>query len=221
MNLQSLKPANDFAQMYGCKCIVYGPPGRAKTPLINTAPRPLLLACEPGLLSMRGSTVPTYQAFTPDAINEFFKWFHGSNERRNFDTLAVDSVSQMADIYLQTALKTNKHGLQAYGEMARATMDHLRPLFYTQFIHTYLIAKEMITESGLRKPYFPGQQLLTEVPHLYDFILHLDIQDVPQQGQTLAFRCNGAYNVVARNRTGNLNDFEPPNFGHLVTKAMK
>lgn len=27
-------------------------------------------------------------------------------------------------------------------------------------------------------------------------------------------------NVLARNRTGNLNDFEQPNFGNLISKAM-
>lgn len=230
MNLASLRPASDFARHYGCKSIVFGPPGGKKTPTINTCPKPLLLACEPGLLSMRGSTVPTFQAFTGKLIDEFFIWFHGSNERRNFDTLAVDSVSQLADIYLQEALSgssnsgNKRHGLQAYGEMATKVLSHLRPLFFTENIHTYLIAKEG-TKDGMKWPYFPGQQLLTEVPHMYDFILHLGIQNVGMingvaVGQTTAFRCNQSIDVLARNRTGNLNDFEEPHFGKLVAKAM-
>ena len=219
MNLQSLKEAGEFARHYGCKAIVYGPPGSRKTPLINTAPKPLMLACEPGMLSMRGSKVPTFQAFTPALIDEFFKWFFGSNERRNFETLAIDSISQMADIYLQDALKNNKHGLKAYGEMAVKVMDHLRPLFFTENINTYLIAKEG-SKDGMRWPYFPGQQLLTEVPHMYDFILYLALQSVPNVGQVVAFRCNQGVDVLARSRTGNLNDYEPPDFGKLVSKAM-
>lgn len=225
MNLNSLKPAKDFAVQYGCKALVYGPPGSAKTPIINTCPRPLMLACEPGMLSMRGSNVPTFQAFTSKLIDEFFKWFLESNERKNFDTLALDSISQMADIYLQEALSgtssagNKRHGLQAYGEMATKVMNHLRPVFFTQNIHTYLICKEG-TKDGMRWPYCPGQQLLTEVPHLFDFILHLGVQNVPGMGQTSAFRCNQSLDVLARNRTGNLNDFEQPNFGVLVKKAM-
>jgi hypothetical protein len=225
MNLQSLKPAADFARMYGCKAIVFGPPGSRKTPLINTCPRPLMLACEPGMLSMRGSTVPTFQAFTGKAVDEFFSWFFGSNERKNFDTLAIDSTSQMADIYLQEALNgssqsgNKKHGLAAYGDMATKVMTHLRPLFFTEQIHTYLIAKEG-TKDGMKWPYYPGQQLLTDVPHMYDFILHLGLQNIPGVGQTLAFRCNQSLDVLARNRTGNLNDFEKPHFGELITKAM-
>lgn len=219
MDLKSLKPASSFAQLYGCKAIIYGAPGSAKTPLINTAPRPVLLACEPGMLSMRGSSVPTCQAFTPDAIDDFFKWFFNSAETKNFDTLAIDSISQMADIYLQQALKTNKHGLKAYGDMATSVMDHLRPLFFTQQKHTYLIAKQSV-ENNMARPWFPGQQLNVEIPHMYDFILHLGLKNVPGVGQAKAFQCNETFDFLCRNRTGNLSDYEPPDFSALVRKAM-
>lgn len=223
MNLQSLRPAKDYAIQYGVKSVIYGPAGSGKTPILNTAPRPVLLACEPGLLSMRKSTIPTFPAFTDAAIDEFFKWLFHSNESKNFDTIGVDSTSQMAETYLQAALKTNKHGLQAYGEMARRTMDQLRGLYYMQQKHTYLIAKQEIVSDngmGLRRPYFPGKQLPIDVPHLYDAILHLDKQNVPGQGQVTAFRCIGSIDVVARDRTGSLAEYEPPNFDYIVKKAM-
>lgn len=225
MNAADLKPAKDFALMSGCKALIYGPPGSAKTPLITTAPRPVMLATEAGMLSMKGSNVPTWQAFTPARIDEFFKWLFNSAESKNFDTVAIDSAPQMADIYLQASLNGTSssgkkvHGLAAYGEMATAVMDHLRPLYYMQQKHTYVICKE--TEvSNMKRPYFPGQQLNVDVPHLYDFVLHLGIKNVPSMGQTLAFQCNQTYDVLARNRTGNLNDYEAPNFSQLVAKAM-
>lgn len=223
MNMQSLRPARDFAINFGVKAVIYGPAGSGKTPIINTAPRPVMLACEPGLLSMRGSNVPTWQGYTPETIDEFFKWFFGSTETKNFDTLAVDSTSHMADIYLQAALKTNKHGLAAYGEMATETLKHLNTLYYTRQKHTYLIAKqEIISENGitLKRPYYPGKQLPVELPHKYDQILQLDIQNVPGVGQTKAFRCQGSIDVLARDRTGMLAEFEPPDFSKLVQKAM-
>ena len=80
MNINDLKPANEHAKQYGVKALIFGPPGSAKTPTINTCIRPVLLACEPGLLSMKGSNVPTFQAYTPEAIGDFFKWFFNSNE---------------------------------------------------------------------------------------------------------------------------------------------
>lgn len=219
MQAKDLKPASEFAALYGAKALIYGAPGSGKTPIVNTCPRPVLLACEPGLLSMRGSNVPTCQAFTPAAIDDFFKWVFNSNEAKAFDTIAIDSTSQMADIYLQDALKRIKHGMQAYGEMAKNVMDHLRPLFFMPQKHTYLICKQEV-EAGMARPWFPGKQLNVDVPHMYDLILHLGIKNVPLVGQTKAFQCNESFDFLCRNRTGTLNDYEQPDFGQIVRKVM-
>lgn len=221
MNLQSLRPATDFAQRFGAKALVFGPAGSGKTPVINSAPRPVLLACEPGMLSMRGSRVPTFQAFTPKLIDEFFDWFFRSSERKNFDTLAVDSATQMAEIYLEEAEKSNKHGLAAYGEANRNTLKHLQTLYFTENCHTYLIAKQEILADGLKRPYFPGKELPVKLPHMYDCILHLDTHAIPSVGQHKSFQCEPTYDIHARNRTGTLSMFEQPNFSQIVTKAMQ
>lgn len=219
--MSDLKPASEFAKQYGCKTLLYGPAGSGKTPTLSTAPRPVLLAVEPGLLSMRGSTVPTWLGLTDDKIEEFFKWAFGSNEINNFDTICVDSGSEMADVYLQLGLKNNKHGLKAYGDMLEDVMKHLRNLYFMKNKHVVILAKqEIIKESNLRRPYFPGNALPIAVPHLFDFLIQIDIQNVPGVGQVKAFRCNGDISTMARARTGNLNDFEPPNLSQLFQKAM-
>ena len=230
MDIRDLKAAGEHAQNFGVKAIVYGAAGTGKTPILNTAPRPVLLATEAGLLSMRGSTIPTYEAYTSQRVDEFFKWFFNSTETKNFDTLGIDSGSQIADIYLNAALAgtskqgNKKHGMAAYGEMATNTMEHLRTLYYTRYKHVYMICKEEIADvdyQSLRRPYFPGKVLPIDVPHLYDFIIRLAKTNVPGiVGETLAFQCVGNMNVLARNRTGNLNEYEPPHFGNLVDKAM-
>lgn len=224
MNINDLKPARDWAQRFGCKAVIYGPPGRGKTPILNTAPRPVLLACEPGLLSMRNSTVPTYQAFTAKAIDDFFLWVFSSKEANNFDTIGVDSASQMAEIYLEEAQKNKSHGLAAYGEMARNALKHLEHLYFFQHKHVYMICKQDVEKDGmgviLKRPYFPGQQLPVQVPHKYDNICHLDIHNIPGVGQKVAFRCQGSIDTMARDRSGNLAEFEFPDFGQLVQKVM-
>lgn len=221
MNLNDLKPASDYAKIYGCKCLVYGPPGHGKTPLISTAPRPLLLATEPGLLSMRGSVVPTYLADTPNKINEFFEWFFKSNEANQFDTLGVDSGSEMAGIYLIDSLAKNKHGMKAYGDMAESVEKWLRKLYFLPNKHIYFIAKqEIITENNYKRPYFPGKYLPVQIPHLFDFVLNLDIHAVPGMGQVKALQCMESFDRMARARTGNLNMYEQPDLGYLFNKAM-
>jgi len=58
------------------------------------------------------------------------------------------------------------------------------------------------------------------LPHKFDQILQLDIQNVPGVGQVKAFRCQASIDVLARDRTGMLSEFEPPDFNAIVRKAM-
>ena len=220
MQEKDLKPAKDFASTFGVKSVIYGPAGSAKTPTINTAPRPVLLATEPGLLSMRNSNVPTWIAPTTAKIDEFMKWFEGSTEAKNYDTLAIDSVSQMCDIALGEAAKKHRHGLQQYGEMADYIMPYMERLYFMKGKHMFLIAKEETEATGFKRPYFPGKVLPVQIPHRYDCILRLAKANIPGVGEQLAFQCNGGYDTMARNRFGILADFEPPNFGDLVKKAL-
>ncbi len=220
MQQSDLKEAKVFAQTFGMKAIVYGPSGVGKTPIANTCPRPVLLATEPGLLSMRNSTIPTWVAPTKNKIDEFFKWFEHSTENKNFDTLIVDSTSQICEIALNDAKTRIKHGLQQYGDMADYVYPYMERLYFMPAKHMYLIAKEDVQDSGFRRPYFPGKQLPVQIPSRYDCILRVAKVSIPNIGEVTAFQCNGSYDIMARNRIGNLENFEPPDFGALIRKAM-
>ncbi len=237
MNINQLKPASQLANKYGVKCILYGPPGIGKTPLINTAPRPVLLATEPGLLSMQSSNVPTWDAFTRPRIEEFFKWFFESKDAANFDTLAIDSGSQIAEISLMHWKATCRDGRKAFGEMSDECMKYFDGLFFMQNKHIVLICKQTQVEVGSHavrlegggfqietryqaQPFFPGQDLKVKVPHRYDEILQMCDVTMPQIGKVKAIRTLGNEDVLARDRSGKLNEFEPPNLTDLFRKAM-
>lgn len=224
MQAKDLKPAGKLATFYGVKSLVFGGAGSGKTPIFNTAPRPLLLAVEPGMLSMRGSTVPTWEAKTKPLIEEFFKWFFNSAEANAYDTLGIDSLSQMAEVYTEDALRVHSHGLKAYGEMATAVMKHVNALYYHPQKHLYLICKQTtVEESGAqkRKPYFPGKDLNVKIPHLFDEILHLGLHNIPGViGPQKAFCTTEQFDIFARDRSGKLDAFEPPDLTAIFRKCM-
>lgn len=222
--MSDLKPASELAKRFGVKCLAYGPPGVGKTPIIKTAPRPVVLAVEPGLLSMRDATnIPAFEAETPAKIDDFFNWFFGSKEATNFDTLCIDSISQLAEVYLTQELKRNKDGRKAYGDLSRKVMEIANALYYLPNKHVYLIAKMgTYDENGtsIRKPYFPGQDLNIKIPHLFDEVIYIDKMQIPGVAQpTLAFRTQSTYGIHARDRSGRLAEFEPPHLGQLFQKC--
>ncbi len=237
MNANQLKPASSFAANCGVKCICYGPAGSGKTPVINTAPSPVLLICEPGMRSMRNSNVPAWEGYSVEKIDEFFKWIFESKEAMKFDTVCIDSVSQMAEIFLMNELVRNRDGRKVYGEMSAKVMKHLYGLFFMQNKHAYLIAKQdseenvqvsfgptglpVTTSTFKKRPYFPGKDLNIKVPHLYDGIFHLDYVNIPGVvGQQRAFRTTPTNEISARDRSGLLAMYEPPDLTTLFKKAM-
>lgn len=224
MNANDLKPVSTLAMRFGVKALAYGGPGTGKTPMINTAPRPVLCVVEPGMLSMRGSNVPAFEAYTPALIGEFFKWLFNSAEAKNFDTVGIDSISQLAEIILNEELSKNKDGRKAYGEMSRRVMDIVNGLYYMPQKHVYLIGKQaVVDESGVqrKKPYFPGQDLNVKIPHMYDEILHVGLVNAPGQAKPLiGLRTCESFDIMARDRSGRLSEIEAPDLSALFSKAM-
>lgn len=173
---------------------------------------------------MSRSNTPTVGCFTTAAIDDFFNWLEKSHESRNFDTVGLDSSSQLAEIYLADEFGRNRDGRKIYGNMATRVMKHLSTLFFMQQKHAYLVAKQKTTDINslmFKTPYFPGQDLPIKVPHLFDLVMHLDTVNIPNVGPQKAFRCWPSHDVMARDRSGMLFEFEPPNVAAIFAKAMQ
>jgi hypothetical protein len=236
MQASQLRPASELSKRYGVKCIVYGGPGSGKTPLIATAPKVVLLATEPGLGSMRNSNVATWEAHTPEKIDEFMKWALSSTELKQFDTIAIDSLSNLSELFLLQEQKNEKHGQKAYGQANTRTMKVCNDLYYMRDKHIVMIGKQTIVENGSqntnsgyvmyepvlqKRPYFPGKELNTKIPHLFDNIMHLcDVTMPGFQKPQRALRTKEIPEILARDRYGNLDDLEPPDLTRLFDKAL-
>lgn len=222
-------PVSALVKNYGVKCIMYGPPGTAKTPLTLTAPRPLLCSVEPGVRSLNGANLQAVECKTVKDIRNFFNWVAHSKEVSNFDTVAVDSLSHIAQVYLDEAKANNTHGLKAYGEMADECRALLTKIINRPQLHAYIICKQgmrTLGESGRNVPYFPGKDLSTHVPHEIDFIWHIQKRMVPGAGELLAVQTGESIDTMARSRQSyfnpnpNLDFFERPDLGYLFAKVM-
>lgn len=238
MQMNQLKKASELARRYGVKAMIFGGPGSGKTPLINTAPRPVLLVTEPGMLSMRTSSVPSWEAYNAPLIVEFFEWFMKSREASNFDTLAIDSMSNIAEIILIEELNRQKHGMKAYGTMSERVMKITNDLYYMPQKHLALIAKQALAENGRttmiangevitepvmqKRPFFPGKDLNVKIPHLFDNVMHLGEVQIPgHQKPVRALRTKEIPEIFSRDRLGNLNELEPADLSALFAKAMQ
>jgi len=115
------------AAVHGVKCLVYGKAGVGKTTLCATAPTPIIFSAEAGLLSLGAHDIPVALIKTIDDLEDAYRWATESHEASQFETVCLDSISEIAEVVLSNAKKTCKDPRQAYGELADRMGVTIRP----------------------------------------------------------------------------------------------
>ncbi|UOF80381.1 AAA domain [Caudoviricetes sp.] len=229
MSVPKIVPVSQLTANNGIKCIVYGGPGTAKTPLAATAPNPLLLSIEPGTRSLGAMNLAATSGRTVAELDDFFAWCgpRGSREVFQFQTIAIDSISHMCEVYLLHNLTHFRDGRKAYGEMGKRVREIISQMINMPRMNVYMIAKlgmKQVSETGQNVPLFPGQDLGFFIPHELDFIWYISRRsDVPGvSGEQLALQCHPTANTLARSRmpldVPQLNMLEPPHLGQIFRK---
>lgn len=204
----------------GIKVMVYGLAGSGKTRLIETAPRPIILSAEKGLLSLRKSNLPYIVINSIEDLKT--ARLQLVNDRR-FDTICLDSASEIAETCLNGMLAANKDGRRAYGDMAQAVLNEVRAFRDFPQRHIYFIMKQgrikdEQTGGFLNGPLMPGQQLDQHMPYMFDEVFQL--VTIRGQDGTIqsALRTQRDNQNEAKDRSGALDPWEPPNLTHIFAK---
>lgn len=206
----------------GVKMLVYGQSGAGKTSLIPTLPNPVILSSEGGLLSIHDADLPFIEVNNMEALKEAYAWLKDSDEAKQFDSVALDSISEVAEVVLAHELKTNKDGRAAYGEM-NSTMQELirsfRDLPGKNVLFTAKLEKSQ-DEMGklLYNPAMPGKSLTQGLPYFFDFVLALRVERDAEGGTQRMLMCDSDGTWQAKNRGGRLDIWEEPDLGALIGK---
>lgn len=201
----------------GVKTLVYGAAGTGKTTLIAGMPTPLILSAESGLLSLQGSDLQYLEINSVSDLREAYKWLVGSQEAKHFESVALDSISEIAELTLATSLATNKDGRAAYGAL-NTTISEIVRVFRELPLHVLLIAKLDKGQDELGRitysPGMPGQKLSQSLPYFVDEVLALRVTTTGER----ELLCQPDSLWLAKDRSGRLDRLEPPDLGALIKK---
>lgn len=215
----------DSANLSGVKVLVYGKAGVGKTVLCSTAPDPLIISAESGLLSLRHVDIPVIEIKTIDDLLEAYDWVTTNDAAKQFKTICLDSISEIAEIVLAAAKSSVKDARQAYGTLIDEMMSTVKKFRDLKGKHVYFSAKEIkvvdeISQSVLFGPQMPGSKLGPNLPYMFDVVCNLNIG--LNKGETYRFlRTASNFQYEAKDRSGALNEFEEPNLTKLFDKIMK
>ena len=217
----NLKSTSDYAST-GVKLLVYGPAGAGKTVLIKTLPNVIVLSAEGGLLSIKDANLPYIEISSMADLQEAYAWCVSSAEASGFESVALDSISEVAEVVLAKELKASKDGRAAYGEMNVAMSEMIRSFRDLPGKHVYMTAKleKSQDETGkmLYNPGMPGKSLSQGLPYYFDEVLALRVERDADGETQRALLCNTDGLWFAKDRSGALDTWEAPDLGAIINK---
>jgi phage nucleotide-binding protein len=212
------------------KALVYGESGIGKTFLASTAPTPLIISAESGLLSLQDYTIAVIEVKTKQDIIEVYNFIMQSEEAQKYETVVVDSISDIAENVLLDLKKNppdkNPHPQAAYGHMGDFILPMIKNFRDIPEKHVYFIAKtKRVTDeySGITSwmPSCPGQQIGNALPYEFDFVLPMRIGETEKQEKYRYLQSEADFQYIAKDRSGRLSSQEAPDLNKLFQKALQ
>ena len=205
----------------GVKMLVYGQAGAGKTSLIRTLPDPIILSAEGGLLSIQDADLPYIEIASMQDLEEALVWLN-SEAGAGFKSVALDSISEIAEVVLNHEKKVAKDPRQAYGAMQEQMADIIRAFRDIPGKHVYMSAKleKSQDEMGriLYAPSMPGNKTGQALPYFFDEVLALRVEKDANGNTQRAIMCDSDGLWNAKDRSGKLGAWEAPDLGEIIAK---
>lgn len=221
MAIQLKKTGNLSDVGSGVKTLVYGAAGAGKTTLIRTLPNPIVLSAEGGLLSIQDADLPYIEIASMDDLREAWTWL-GTDEGRQYASVALDSISEIAEVCLNAEKKATKDPRQAYGAMQEQMSDIIRAFRDLPGRHVLMTAKleKSQDEMGriLYAPSMPGNKTGQSLPYFFDEVLALRVERDADGNTQRALMCDSDGLWLAKDRSGKLDAWEAPDLGAIINK---
>ena len=240
-----IKTLRDAIESRRPKIALYGESGTGKTTQIMAVwaqlgedERMLILTAEHGLRSIKKASenagfpemlddprVLVGECGTIGDVKEGVAM--ASNPANGIAWAVVDSVSNIADRELRSRMETAGDPRQAYGAMMSATLGVLWGLVDVAALGVLFIFQEVrneVNEGSAKKPEMvnfygpsvPSKGLQQSMPYVFDGVLRLELKENGDR----QIRTAKTRTIMAKDRTGTLDPFEPCDLGVIIGKIL-
>lgn len=199
------------------KCLVYGGAGVGKTRFCASAPTPIIISAESGLLSLADGEVDFIEINSLKQLDEAYNYL---KKDEKYQTICLDSLSEIAEVLVAELKPQFKDGRQAYMALADAMLPMLkkfRDLPGKHIIFTCKLKTVQDEESGrmTEELFLPGAVLPNQLPYLFDEVFKMSVD---RKGNRI-INTTPDRTSFSKDRSGALGKIETPKDGKTEISA--
>ena len=189
----------------GVNILLYGCAGIGKTRALGGLPSPIILSAEGGLLSLRNESIPYIRVSSVSDLRDAYSWLSSDSvEAREYESVAMDSLSEICDVTLvELRKRVGSEPAVLYPELRQRVLPLLsafRSLRGKSFVAT---ARESVRQvrrgDGVVGPAVVGNRLADDVPYIFDMVLHYTLDE---EGNRVVYTDVSCIGSIAKDRTG-------------------
>ncbi|MCH9735902.1 MAG: ATP-binding protein [Actinomycetia bacterium] len=200
----------------GIKILIHGLAGSGKTVFCATTGVPtLIISAESGLLSIANapSYIKTTVVKTIHELEQAYEFLLSNIDM--FECVALDSISEIAEVLLADEKANAKDPRQAYGNLSDRMLDILRKFRDLENIDVIMSSKQVRiedpdTNTTRYVPSLPGKSLTNSISYLFDEVFALRVEKDEDGDDYRIIQTGRDRNYEAKDRSGALDMFEQP-----------
>ena len=166
--------------------------------------------------------MPYIEVKTLTDLHDAYAWLTGSDEAKQFQSVAIDSLSEIAEVVLSSELKNNKDGRAAYGELNTKMTELIRAFRDLPGKHVYMSAKLEKSQDEMGRMLYnaamPGKSLTQGLPYFTDLVMALRVERDADGNAHRALLTDSDGLWQAKDRSGKLAQWEAPDLGAIIAK---
>jgi len=206
------------------KALVYGRSGVGKTTICATMPNPVIISAESGTLSIMDDDIPMIEVYSLGDLYEALEYLKKKKVKKMFDSICLDSITDIAETVLSDAKSEFKDARQAYGSTNDEMMKLIKKFRDLKGYHVLMTAKVATNDDGEHFPAMPGKKMTQDIGYFFDEVFALrvweDDEEEEESKRVRYLQTDISMYWDAKDRSGKLKFREKPDMKSIIKKIL-